>query len=119
MAYLKQRPTVAKGRRPHFFDDPSIDKLLSMVMALTAELSVLRERVDTHQQLAEQDLLPTSENVETFEISEPLKAERAEQRAAFLKRVLRVISDDLERMKREAPDQPSDPGYPQPENLDQ
>ena len=33
----------AKGKRPVYFDDPQIDKLLGIVLALAGEVSVLRE----------------------------------------------------------------------------
>ena len=45
-------PRTARGRRPYFFDDPNIDKLLAMIMALAGEVSVLPERLDTHEMLA-------------------------------------------------------------------
>ena len=44
---LQPRPLAAKGRRPQFLDDPDSDRLLAMIMALTGELAVLRERLDT------------------------------------------------------------------------
>ncbi len=114
MPYLDERPTVAKGRRPYFFDDPSVDKLLSILMSVAGEVSVLRERVDTHERLAEQDKLPTTNNIETFEISDELRQQRAAERAAYLKRVLRVISDELERMKKSASPTP----YPEATDLE-
>ena len=43
----------AKGRRPTYFDDPENDKLLAIVMALAGEVSVLRDRLDTVERLAE------------------------------------------------------------------
>ena len=47
----------AKGRRPYFFDDPAVDKLLAMTMALAGELAVTRERLDTVERiLAEKGL---------------------------------------------------------------
>ncbi len=35
---------IAKGKRPVYLDNPQIDKLLAIVMALTGEVSVLHER---------------------------------------------------------------------------
>jgi hypothetical protein len=37
---------TAKGRKPRYFADPATDKLLDMVVKLTAELSVTRDRLD-------------------------------------------------------------------------
>ena len=50
-----KRIHTAKGRRPYFFDDPDIDKLLAMIMALVGEVSVMRERMDTHERLAQKN----------------------------------------------------------------
>ena len=44
--------TQIKGRNPHFFDDPNIDRLLTMIMELSSEESVMRDRLDTHERLA-------------------------------------------------------------------
>lgn len=41
----------AKGKRPAYFDDPAMDRLVSIVMALMGELSVTRERLDTVERL--------------------------------------------------------------------
>ena len=43
----------AKGKRPHYFSNPDVDKLLSMIMALTGELAVARDRIDTIERVAQ------------------------------------------------------------------
>ncbi|MEP2736581.1 MAG: hypothetical protein ABJP34_09800 [Erythrobacter sp.] len=98
----EERPKVAKGKRPYFFDDPSVDKVLAMVMALTGEVSVLRDRLDTHEKLAADKIWPTAENVESFELTEDVEKERDERRSAYLGRVMRIVTEELERMKRDA-----------------
>ena len=40
-------PRKAKGKRPQYFDDPAVDKLHLMLMAVIEELSVSRDRIDT------------------------------------------------------------------------
>ena len=47
-AQLKRK---AKGQRPTFFDDPDTDKLVSMLMGLAGEVSVMRDRMDTIERL--------------------------------------------------------------------
>lgn len=111
-----ERPAVAKGRRPYFFDDPSVDKLLSIIMALASEASVLKQRLETHELLAEKGLWATPANIESMEISDDIRQAREQSRAEFLKRVLRVLSDELQRMKRDSTD---DEPYPAPEDLEQ
>ena len=36
----------AKGKRPYFFDDPAVERVLSITMAVATELAVNRERLD-------------------------------------------------------------------------
>ena len=85
------RTRVAKGRQPQFFEDPNTDKLLAMVVALVGEVSVLAERLDTHERLAQVGLVATPEAIEAFEPEEDLEDEREASRAALLSRVFRVI----------------------------
>lgn len=59
-------PRTARGRRPYFFDDPNVDKLLAMIMALAGEVSVLRERLDTHERLAAVGKRPSAAEVENY-----------------------------------------------------
>jgi hypothetical protein len=40
-----------KGRRPDFFEDSAVDRLLSLTMAVVGEVAVLRERLDTVERL--------------------------------------------------------------------
>lgn len=42
---------VNRGKRPAFFDDPAIDQLMAIVMSMSAEMSVLYDRVDTIERL--------------------------------------------------------------------
>ena len=42
---------VAKGKKPQYFSDPAIDKLLWMTVTLMEELSVTRDRLDTVERL--------------------------------------------------------------------
>jgi hypothetical protein len=93
----KPRDPKAKGRRPFFFDDPNTDKLLAMVLALAGEVSLLRDRLDTHERLAREGLPGTPENIEAYAFTESQEDERATQRAASIDRVLRIAkqgSDD-------------------------
>ena len=43
-----------KGGRPDFLGSPHEEKMLSMLMALVAEVSVVRERLDTVERLLEE-----------------------------------------------------------------
>ena len=99
-ASLEARIRAAKGQRPMFFDDPSVDKLVAMLMALVAEVAVLRERLDTHERLAGMQNWATAESIEAFRADETVAAERAEWREAYVARIMRVITDELEQLKK-------------------
>ncbi len=43
-----------KGRRPYFFDDPTVDKLLSIVMSLAVEVSVVHDECESLVRVLEQ-----------------------------------------------------------------
>lgn len=36
----------AKGKRPDFYNDPALDQMMSMIMVLTSEMSVLSDHID-------------------------------------------------------------------------
>lgn len=90
----------AKGDRPYFFDDPAVDKLLAMVMALAGEVSVLRDRLDTVERLAEASGAFTREEVESYRPDQTVAAEREEVRGKFLEQVLRIVELDVSGMGR-------------------
>ena len=87
----RRRTRVAKGRRPHFLDDENSDKLLAMIVALSGEIAVLRERLDTYERLADDGQLPARGAIEAYEPSETVEDARERDRAAMLSRVFRVI----------------------------
>ena len=94
-----QRIRTAKGHRPTFSPDESTDKLVAMLMALVGEVAVLRERLDTHERLAESEVWPRVASVESFAAADEVAAQRAEWRDAYVARIMRVITDELERLK--------------------
>ncbi len=60
---------------------------------------MLRERVDTHERLAEAETWASGAQVEAFEAPDPVEAERAEWREDYVGRIMRIITDELERLK--------------------
>ena len=99
-----KRIRTAKGRRPYFFEDPNIDKLLAMIMALTGEVSVLRERLDTHERLANKKKWASHQAIEDYEPDEIAEAFRAQWRSEFIARVLRIVQVELDQISRESQD---------------
>jgi hypothetical protein len=86
----------AKGKRPFYFSNPDIDKLLSMVMALTGELAVARDRIDTLERVAADKGLFSSDDIEAFELNEEAMEARAKRHAGMLREVNRIIVGEIE-----------------------
>ncbi len=90
---LKRR---AKGKRPFYFSDPDVDRLLSMLMALAGELSVTRDRLDTLERLAQSKGLFTQADLEAFELDDDALSERAARHQTLFREVTRIVSAELE-----------------------
>lgn len=91
-------PRVAKGRKPQYFADPAVDKLLSITLTLAGELAVTRDRLDAVERLLGQRRILTPEDVDSFEPSVAVAKQRDARRAAYLDRILRVVQTELEEM---------------------
>lgn len=85
------RNKTAKGPKPALFANPDTDRLLAIVMALAGEVAVLRERLDTHEQLAAAGQPGTEANIEAYEADADTIAARDAWRAGYLQRVFRAI----------------------------
>jgi hypothetical protein len=62
-----------------------------MILALATEVSALRERLDTHEQLAAAGRLPEAAAVEAFTPDEAVEAARAAARRSLIERITRVL----------------------------
>jgi len=84
-------PRVSKGRRSQFHDQVAIDQLFAVVTALTAEISVLFDRIDTlEKMLARAGALP-ADAVESFVPDETVNETRRGKREELLQRVFAVF----------------------------
>ncbi len=84
-------PRVPKGRRAQFFDDAAIDQLFAIVAALTAELSVVSERMMTLEKLLESAEVLRQGALEQHAPGEAEQAARAAAREALIERVFQVL----------------------------
>lgn len=90
MAQLRL-PREPKGRRAQFYEDPAIDQLMAITVALTAELYVAFERLDTLERLLEQHGLPVKAGIEAYQPDEAVEAERFRRREELIQRVYQVL----------------------------
>ncbi len=86
----------AKGKRPVYLDDPQSDKLLAIVMALAGEVSVLRDRLDTLERLAQAKGLVSIEEIEAYQPDDGVVQERERWRRDYIARVLRVVQEEID-----------------------
>ncbi len=94
----------AKGARPYFFDDPTCDKLLSIIMGLAGEVSVLQDRLDTTLRLLEERGTLSRADLEAYQPDAEVRTERDAWREEFLGRLLRVVHIELEADADDVPD---------------
>lgn len=83
-------PRQTRGKRPAFFDDPSLDQMMTFLLELTTEVAVLRERLDTVERLLDERGSVTRAAIEAYQPSAEVEQERVAWRDAYLKRVLRM-----------------------------
>lgn len=91
----------AKGKKPSFFADPQVDKVLAITMALAGEVSVLRERLDTIERLLEMKGLLSRQEIELYRPGEQAAEERERWRVEYLDRLLRVVREEQEALAAE------------------
>ncbi len=97
----RPRMRAARGpKRPDYMGNPDLDRFMMMFTALLSDVSALRDRLDTHERLAVEGKVATPEAIEAFKPSPEDFSRRSALRDAFLKRIFRVVFEDLERAER-------------------
>jgi hypothetical protein len=87
-------PAPQRHREPvQFFDHPDTDMLMAMVVALAGEVAVLRDRLDTHERLGQEQAAISPPVVDEFRPDRTVTEERNVARLAFLRRVLAPASE--------------------------
>jgi hypothetical protein len=92
----------AKGKRPYFLNDPAVERVLNITMAVAAEQAVTRERLDTLERLLESKGILSREEIEQF-IPTPEQAEQRQRwHAEYVARILRIVQQELEALQQPA-----------------
>jgi hypothetical protein len=90
-------PRVSKGRRPEFYENPAVDQLFAIVTALTAEVSVVFDRLDALERVLVRDGTLAGGALEAFLPDAAAAAERSQRRAELVARVFAVLEAYAER----------------------
>jgi hypothetical protein len=86
----------AKGKRPAYFEDPAIDRTLSIVMALVGEVSVMRERMDTIERLLDAKGTISRADIEGYVPDRMTGKERGLITKDYIARIMRGVQQDME-----------------------
>ena len=92
-----RRKRVAAGpRRPRYLSDRDLDRVVIMLVTLMAEVSALRDRVDTHEALADGGGNSRTADVEGYAVTEARLVRREAMRSSMVRRVFRVLMEEIE-----------------------
>ncbi len=98
-----RRPRKAVGPdRPTYFDAGDVDRVMAVLLALVSEVAAIRERLDSHERLAEGGAAPAPVAVEAYRPDAEVEAAREAWRDGYIRRLFRVISEDVEALGRGA-----------------
>ena len=86
----------AKGKRPYFFKDPDVERVLSITMAVAGEVAVLRARLDTIEELLAERGSITKADIDAFEPDAAQQAARGRWTQDYLARILRIVQQERE-----------------------
>jgi hypothetical protein len=81
----------AKGKRPHLYDTPGLDQMMSMIMVLAGEVSVLADHVDSIERVAAQSGLDLRAGIATLTLDQAALEEREARRQALLERMFYLM----------------------------
>ena len=88
------------GKRPWFFRDPDVERVLTITMAVATEVAVLRQRLDTVERLLDEKGTISRADIEAFEPTKDAANERGAWTQEYLARILRVIQQEREAISR-------------------
>ena len=77
-------------------DEPVAERLVKVVTALTTEVAVLRERLDTYERLLADKGVVSRADLENYLPSEDVESERRAWRQDFLDRVFADIKSEID-----------------------
>lgn len=83
-------------KKPVYFDDPVIDKVLSIVLELAAEVHVVKDRLRIVEKLLEQKGQISREDVDRYQPTPDEQQEIRQERDEYIARLFRYITSDLE-----------------------
>ena len=103
--YINLANNKPKGKRPYFFDDPAVERVLNITMAIGMELAVVRERMDSLERILEAKGILTREEIEQYvPTTEKIAEQRQTWHSEYISRILRIVQQEMEELQN--PDKP-------------
>ncbi len=103
--WIARAGTRAKGKRPDTLQDYNAERTLSIVMALAAEVAVVKERLDTVERLLDAKGTISRSDIEAYQATDDAAYERALASKEFVARIMRAMQQEMEAMQA-APERP-------------
>lgn len=95
---IKEANRRAKGKRPQFFDDPAVERLLAITMAVVTELAVARERIDTLERVLIAKGHLGAADIDRYEPDPAAQTARDAMGRETIARILRILEQDVQAM---------------------
>lgn len=86
----------AKGKRPWFFADSDVERVMSIAMSIAMEHAVTRQRLDALERVLETKGLMTRAELDAFAPTPAHEDERTRWMKGYIARVLRILQQDAE-----------------------
>lgn len=94
--WIARAGTKAKGKRPAFLEDPAQDRILSILMAVAGEVSVVKHRLDTVERLLEQKGSITRADIDAYVPDKEAAYDRGLMTKEYVARIMRGVQQDME-----------------------
>ena len=93
--WLELVNAAASGKRPHFFGDADVDRLLAIIWAM----AVTRERLDTLERLLAERAVVQRTDLDAYRPDAEAARERGEWQMEYIARLLRVLQQELDALR--------------------
>lgn len=97
--YILRAGARAKGKRPDFLGDPSSERMLSILLAVVGEVSVLKERLDTVERLLDAEGTISRADIEKYRPDRDAAYERGLMTKEYVARIMRGVQQEMEAMQ--------------------
>ena len=102
-----KRPRKATGPdRQTYFNEGDIDRVMAILLALVSEVAAIRDRLDTHERIAQAREVPAPDRVEAYQPEPSVEEDREAWRDAYIRRLFRVITEDVEALQKTGEPEP-------------